>query len=297
MSSGPSGKMTAESDAAHQEAEAFLRSGSGQSIAAMAAIVSQHRTMIQAQSADLHSHVANDTLLFTNRFPQSPGGGLQVKQAGGGITPDQSTDPADAPAPGPPGPSPAPGLNGGGIRPDASTPGPGMYRWCRERAAAYRAFVRRCAAPGSQPVDVIDGCWEWAAELAECAWWGWGQRVAVLRASGLVGWFRRFPGWGDAGGGGFGVVGDSAGGAVVGDGFRAWIGGWRDGGGGGPDGAASPDTPLTASVESAPVAAAPAAAPVSAPVPVGRPCTVAGCARWRGYDSVWVCVAAAGGAV
>ena len=97
-------QMTAESDAAHKEAEAFLRSGSGQSIAAVAAIVSQHRTMIQAQSADLHSHVADDTLLFTKSSRESPGGGPQVKQAGDGITSDRSS-PGDAPAPGPPGPA------------------------------------------------------------------------------------------------------------------------------------------------------------------------------------------------
>ena len=76
-------KMTEESDAAHQEAETFLRGGSGQSIAAVGAIVSKHRSGIQVQSADLHAHVANDTLLFTNKFPLSPGGGgPKVKQAG-----------------------------------------------------------------------------------------------------------------------------------------------------------------------------------------------------------------------
>src|SRR6516162_5633894 len=94
-------KMTEESDAAHQEAEKFLRSGSGQSIAAVAAIVSKHRSAIQVQSADLHSNVANDTLLFTNRFPLSPNGAgdPKIKQAGG-TTPDHSTGPPDAPAPG-----------------------------------------------------------------------------------------------------------------------------------------------------------------------------------------------------
>ena len=118
-------KMTEESDAAHQEAEKFLKSGSGKSIAAVAAIVSKHRVAIQAQSADLHANVANDTLLFTDQFSLSPNGGSgpKVEQAGNDLTPDHSTDPAGAPAPGPPGsPSTAPGVNG--VRPDASTPGP-----------------------------------------------------------------------------------------------------------------------------------------------------------------------------
>jgi len=95
----------------------------------------------------------------------------------------------------------------------------------------------------------------------------------------------------------FGVVGDSAGGAVVGDGFRAWIGGWRDGGGGGPDGAASPDYAVNGvGRERSGSGGSCRGAGVCARAG-GRPCTVAGCARWRGYDSVWVCVAAAGGAV
>jgi hypothetical protein len=45
-------KMTEKSDKAHQDAEKFLKSGSGQSIAGVAAIVSKHRVAFQAQSTD-----------------------------------------------------------------------------------------------------------------------------------------------------------------------------------------------------------------------------------------------------
>ena len=61
--------MAQESDAAHAEVEAFLRSGSGQSTAQVAVILATHRTIIQGHSAELHGNVANDTLLFTNKFP------------------------------------------------------------------------------------------------------------------------------------------------------------------------------------------------------------------------------------
>lgn len=115
--------MAGESDAAHREAEAFLRSGSGQSIAQVAVILSQHRTAIQAHSAELHGHVAQDTLLFTDKFPLSPGDGPHVKQAGNGTTPDPWTDSGDPSAPPAPGHAPSP--NGGGPKPDAWSDGPG----------------------------------------------------------------------------------------------------------------------------------------------------------------------------
>lgn len=103
--------MLRENNTAHQEAEAFLRSGTGQSIAHIAVILSQHRTMIQTYSADLHANVANDTLLFTNQFPLSPNGGKEpkIKQTGNGLTSDQSPD---EPAPGAPPPRPAAGVAG-----------------------------------------------------------------------------------------------------------------------------------------------------------------------------------------
>jgi hypothetical protein len=100
--------MTQESDAAHKEVETFLKSGSGQSIAQVAVILTAHRTTIQGYSGDLHGNVANDTLLFTNQFPLTPGGGPTAKNAGNGSSSDPSSDPAPPPPGQPPGPVPSP---------------------------------------------------------------------------------------------------------------------------------------------------------------------------------------------
>ena len=264
--------MTEESDAAHQEAEAFLRGGSGQSIAAVGAIVSKHRSGIQVQSADLHAHVANDTLLFTNKFPLSPGGGgPKVKQAGGaggGSTPDQSTDP---PAPGPPGPpSHAPGLNGGGIRPDASTPGPGgvpQVPGGRIPGHSWDAAPH----PGHGPLTSLLGA---GTGLPSLPTGGGGSGFPFSGFQGLLGGLRRFPGRGYATDGGFDFGGDSAGGAVVGDGFRAGSGCGRDGGGRGSACAAGTNDSARGPSGERPYSGGAAAAPVSAPTPAPAPAPV-----------------------
>jgi hypothetical protein len=118
--------MLRENKAAHQEAEAFLRSGSGRSIAQIAAIISQHRTMIQTYSADLHANVANDTLLFTNQFPLSPEGGHEpkIRQAGNGTGSDTWTDPESHSPPGSPGPKHPPTPQGSGRNADAWSDSP-----------------------------------------------------------------------------------------------------------------------------------------------------------------------------
>ena len=87
--------MAQESDAAHAEVETFLKSGSGQSIAQVAVILAAHRTIIQGHSADLHGHVANDTLLFTNQFQANAGRRAESERRGkSGTSPDQSSDAA-----------------------------------------------------------------------------------------------------------------------------------------------------------------------------------------------------------
>jgi len=113
--------MLRENSAAHQEVHAFLRSGTGQSIAQIAVILSQHRAMIHTYSADLHANVANDTLLFTNQFPLSPEGGHgpKTEQAGNGTAGDLSTDPTGPTPPGPVGNGTTSGQSSGG------TPGRG----------------------------------------------------------------------------------------------------------------------------------------------------------------------------
>lgn len=118
--------MLRENNAAHQEVQAFLRGGSGQSIAQIAVILSQHRAMIHTYSADLHADVANDTLLFTNRFPLSPEGGHgpkpKVREAGEhGV--GESTDGPVAGGPLPLGQQPNTGP-GKGFSSDGPTPTP-----------------------------------------------------------------------------------------------------------------------------------------------------------------------------
>ena len=111
---------------AHEEIEAFLRSGSGQSLAQVAVILGVHRTMIQGYSSDLQGFVSQYTIQFTNHFKEGgPGGGPTFRQAGDGTTTDQSTD--GNPPPGPPAPDPnaLPVRNGGGLgtKPSSDVPG------------------------------------------------------------------------------------------------------------------------------------------------------------------------------
>ncbi|OBJ84735.1 hypothetical protein A5640_14980 [Mycobacterium asiaticum] len=86
--------MLEENKMAHQEAEAFLRSSRGQSIAQLAVIISKHRAAIQAHSADLHTHVANDTQLMVNQYPltRERGKGPKVRPAGNGTNTQSSDD-------------------------------------------------------------------------------------------------------------------------------------------------------------------------------------------------------------
>ena len=64
--------MGKESDAAHKEIEAFLRSGSGQSLAQVAVILGVHRTAIQGYSSDLQGFATQYTTQFTNHFKREP---------------------------------------------------------------------------------------------------------------------------------------------------------------------------------------------------------------------------------
>ena len=184
-------QMTGESDAAHKEAEVFLRSGSGQSIAAVGAIVSQHRTMIQAQSADLHGHVANDTRLFTQKFPQSPGGGLQVKQAGGnGLTSDPSPD-GGGPAPGRPAPGgPLPGLASG-----HSPGGENIPLVPGGRTVGHSPDGGPAPVPHS-PLTSLMGAGSGLPSLPSVPGGGGGSGLPFSGLQGLLGGFGGFPGGG-----------------------------------------------------------------------------------------------------
>ncbi len=94
--------MAQANNAMHAEIEAYLRSGSGQSVAQIAVITSKYRTVVQAHMADLHSYSAQYTTQMLGNFPLTPEGG-GVKPAGNGTNSDQSSD-----EPSPPGGAPQP---------------------------------------------------------------------------------------------------------------------------------------------------------------------------------------------
>ena len=127
--------------------------------------------------------------------------------------------------------------NGGGLRPDASTPGRAAYHKCRAaRIPGHSSDA--VPRPGHGPLTSLLGAGTGLPSLPSWRWWQW---VSDLGIPGAAGWFGRFPGRGYATDGGFDFGGDSAGGAVVGDGFRARVGCWRDGGGRGSACAAGTD--------------------------------------------------------
>ena len=70
--------MSNESDTAHKEAEAFLRSRSGQSLAQLAVIPVVHRTTIEGYSSDLQAFATQYTTQFTNHLPKAPPGARKL---------------------------------------------------------------------------------------------------------------------------------------------------------------------------------------------------------------------------
>lgn len=94
---------------AHQEAFAFLRSGSGQSLAQVAVVLGVHRATIQGYSSELQGYATQYATQFTNHFKLGGPGGPKFKQAGG-RTGDHSPDGADTAPPGDPASGPPPGV-------------------------------------------------------------------------------------------------------------------------------------------------------------------------------------------
>lgn len=90
--------MYKENTNAHKEIEQFLRSGSGQSLAQVAVILTTHRTAIQGYSSELQGYATEYTTHFTSKFPESGGengnGGPHAKAAGNdtGLGKGESTD-------------------------------------------------------------------------------------------------------------------------------------------------------------------------------------------------------------
>lgn len=72
-------RMFDENKQAHQEADTFLRRGSGDSLAQVAVILGRHRATIQGYSSELEGFAAQYTIQFTNWFAESPGGGVTTQ--------------------------------------------------------------------------------------------------------------------------------------------------------------------------------------------------------------------------
>ena len=260
-------RMFEENKQAHQEAETFLRSGSGQSLAQVAVILGVHRTMIQEYSSELQGFSTQYTTQFTNRFMQSPGGGLKVKAAKNGPKPDHSTDDGTQSPAGVPDPALTSAGDGGGPRPAASTPGPGS--------------PGPTTLGGPRPAQSTDGVTpsrhnpltslgSGLPSLPSLPGGGSGGGLPFSGLQGLMGGFGGFPGGGMPGAGGFASPATPpASLPSLGMDFGRGLAAGATAAGAVPSVPQAPVTPLTAPVESAPVAAAPAAAPVSAPAPTG----------------------------
>lgn len=108
--------MAQANDSMHAEIEAYLRSGSGQSVAQIAVIISKYRAIVQAHMADLRTYAAQYTTQLLGNFPLAPEHGDPNPQ-----------QPGPAPAPSTDGPQTPPGTptgsGSGGVRPDRSSGG------------------------------------------------------------------------------------------------------------------------------------------------------------------------------
>lgn len=255
--------MGKESDAAHKEIQAFLRSGSGQSLAQVAVILGVHRTAIQGYSSDLQGFVTQYTTQFTNHFKDGGPGGPKVKQAGNDQTRDSSTDdPQGPPSPGPPG-SPNGNGAGQGRAPSSGDPGgtappaPGGPF----RAPATGDPFKESPRPSHNPLtSLLNGGLPSLPSMPGGGSGGGGLPMGPLQ--GLMGGFGGMPG------GMSPPTGLSAPGLQgspmpsLGMDFGRGLAAGASAAGAVPPAAQAPMTPLAAPIESAPTSAAPAAAAV-----------------------------------
>ncbi|WP_156670998.1 MULTISPECIES: hypothetical protein [unclassified Mycobacterium] len=255
--------MGKESDAAHKEIQAFLRSGSGQSLAQVAVILGVHRTAIQGYSSDLQGFVTQYTTQFTNHFKEGGPGGPKVKQAGNDQTRDSSTDdPQGPPSPGPPG-SPNGNGAGQGRAPSSGDPGgtappaPGGPF----RAPATGDPFKESPRPSHNPLtSLLNGGLPSLPSMPGGGSGGGGLPMGPLQ--GLMGGFGGMPG------GMSPPTGLSAPGLQgspmpsLGMDFGRGLAAGAAAAGAVPPAAQAPMTPLAAPIESAPTSAAPAAAAV-----------------------------------
>ena len=257
--------MGKESDAAHKEAEAFLRSSSGQSLAQVAVILGVHRTAIQGYSSDLQGFATQYTTQFSNHFKENPNLGPRVKQAGDGTTDkDASTDaPPGPPTPGAPG-SP----NGGGAVRDASSGGasgaaPPPGGPLRPPSTDHPFEPPR---PSHNPLTSLMG--GGLPSLPSMPGGGGGGGIPMSGLQGLMGGFGGFPGGmaPPAGLGASGLQGSPM--PSLGMDFGRGLAAGASAAGAVPPVTQAPLTSLVAPVETAPTSATPAAAPVAAAPPV-----------------------------
>ncbi|WP_204815297.1 hypothetical protein [Mycobacterium riyadhense] len=258
--------MSKESEDAHKEIEAFLRSGSGQSLAEVAAILSVHRTAIQGYSSDLQGFASQYTIQFTNHFKLGGPGGPKFKQTGhDGVGQSSDVDPTAPPAGSGGAPGGAePGGHGLGLGHGASSDGPGGPNsipgdrgW--GPTAPYSPEVPH---PRHNPLTSLMGAG--MPSLPSMPGGGSGGGLPMGPLQGLMGGFGGLPG------GMAPPTGLSAPGLQgspmpsLGMDFGRGLAAGAAAAGGLPPVTQAPLTSLAAPVETAPTSAAPAAAPISA---------------------------------
>lgn len=255
--------MFEQNKQAHQEAEAFLKSGSGQSLAQVAVILGVHRTTIQGYSSELQGYATQYATQFTNHFKLDGPGGPKFKQAGqDGAKPDQSTDgPPGVPDPNIPG-----SQGGGGPRPAASTPGqessgPPILGGPRPAHSSDPL-----TPPRHNPLTSLMG--GGLPGFPSVPGGGSGGGIPGLQGlQGLMGGFGRLPGGmtPPTGLGAPGLQGSPM--PSLGMDFGRGLAAGAAAAGGVPPVTPAPMTSLAAPIESAPTSAAPAVAPVSTAPP------------------------------
>lgn len=251
-------RMFGENEAAHKEAEAFLRSGSGQSLAQVAVIVGTHRTMIQGYSSDLQGFAMQYTTQFTSRFPESPGGRPKVKQAG--RTADHSPDGADAAPPGDPSSGTA------GVAADHSPSGDKIPLVPGGRTVAHSPEDSPTLAPHN-PLTQLMG--SGLPTLPSMPGGGSGGGLPMGPLQGLMGGFGGFPRGMAPPTGAPALQGSPM--PSLGMDFGRGLAAGASAAGTVPPVTQAPMTSLAAPIETAPTSAVPGAAPVAATPPAAAP--------------------------
>lgn len=276
-------RMFEENKQAHQEVEAFLRSGSGHSLAQVAVILGVHRSTIQAYSTELQGFSTQYTTQFTNHFKEGgPGGGPKVKPAG--RTADHSPDDgADSAPPG----DPAPGTPG--VAADHSPSGDKVPLVPGGRTVAHSPEDSPLPSSHNPLTSLLNGG---LPSLPSMPGGGSGGGLPMGPLQGLMGGFGGFPG-GMAPPTGLsapGLQGSPV--PSLGMDFGRGLAAGASAAGAVPPVTQAPMTSLAAPIESAPTSAAPAAAavptapPAAASAPVPAPATGMPAGGMTSYGSV-----------